>query len=286
MMIYKWLIPLAVVAILAAVLLPSFFFTIDETEQAVVLRFGEIREAITDPGLYTKTPFVDNVRKFDKRLQIYDVDAERIYTRDKKTILMDTYALWRIVDPRKFIETMKSEQVALTRIDDVVYSNVRNAFGKLDFEDIISGQRTDVLDEITKLSAKDMEDYGLEIVTVRVKKADLPDENRNAVFNRMKSERIQEASLIRAEGDREARKLRAEADKEAQITIAQAQQRADILMGTGDASALTIYAEAFNEDPGFYEFMRRLEVYENTLSDGRYILGPSMDFIDKLTKGD
>ncbi len=286
MMKYKWIIPIAVVAILALVLLPGFFFTIDETEQAVVLRFGEIRNSITEPGLYFKTPFVDTVRKFDKRLQIYDVDAERIYSRDKKTILMDTYALWKIVDPQKFIETMKSEQIALTRIDDVVYSNVRNAFGKLDFEDIISGQRTDVLDEITKLSARDMADFGLEIVSVRVKRADLPDENRNAVFNRMKSERIQEASLIRAEGDREARKLTAEADKQAQILIAEAQKEADIIIGTGDASALTVYAEAYNQDPEFYEFMKRLEVYEGTLIDGKYILGPSMEFIDKLLRGE
>ncbi|MBP7200706.1 MAG: protease modulator HflC [Mesotoga sp.] len=283
---YKWIIPIAVVAILALVLLPGFFFTIDETEQAVVLRFGEIRNSITEPGLYFKTPFVDTVRKFDKRLQIYDVDAERIYSRDKKTILMDTYALWKIVDPQKFIETMKSEQIALTRIDDVVYSNVRNALGKLDFEDIISGQRTDVLDEITKLSARDMADFGLEIVSVRVKRADLPDENRNAVFNRMKSERIQEASLIRAEGDREARKLTAEADKQAQILIAEAQKEADIIIGTGDASALTVYAEAYNQDPEFYEFMKRLEVYEGTLIDGKYILGPSMEFIDKLLRGE
>ena len=283
---YKWIIPIAVVAILVLVLLPSFFFTIDETEQAVLLRFGEIRKSITEPGLYLKTPFVDTVRKFDKRLQIYDVDAERIYSRDKKTILMDTYALWKIVDPQKFIETMKSEQIALTRIDDVVYSNVRNAFGKLDFDDIISGQRKDVLDEITRLSARDMADFGLEIVAVRVKRADLPDENRNAVFNRMKSERIQEASLIRAEGDREARKLMAEADKQAQILIAEAQKEADIIIGTGDASALAIYAEAYNQDPSFYEFMKRLEVYEGTLIDGKYILGPSMEFIDKLLRGE
>jgi membrane protease subunit HflC len=283
---YKWIIPIAVVAILILVLLPSFFFTIDETELAVVLRFGEIRNSITEPGLYLKTPFVDTVRKFDKRLQIYDVDAERIYSRDKKTILMDTYALWKIVDPQKFIETMMSEQIALTRIDDVVYSNVRNAFGKLDFDDIISGQRKDVLDEITRLSARDMADFGLEIVAVRVKRADLPDENRNAVFNRMKSERIQEASLIRAEGDREARKLMAEADKQAQILIAEAQKEADIIIGTGDASALAIYAEAYNQDPSFYEFMKRLEVYEGTLIDGKYILGPSMEFIDKLLRGE
>jgi membrane protease subunit HflC len=283
---YKWIIPIAVVAILILVLLPSFFFTIDETEQAVVLRFGEIRNSITEPGLYLKTPFVDTVRKFDKRLQIYDVDAERIYSRDKKTILMDTYALWKIVDPQKFIETMKSEQIALTRIDDVVYSNVRNAFGKLDFDDIISGQRKDVLDEITRLSARDMADFGLEIVAVRVKRADLPDENRNAVFNRMKSERIQEASLIRAEGDREARKLMAEADKQAQILIAEAQKEADIIIGTGDASALAIYAEAYNQDPSFYEFMKRLDVYEGTLIDGKYIHGPSMEFIDKLLRGE
>ncbi|MDD2333174.1 MAG: protease modulator HflC [Mesotoga sp.] len=283
---YKFIIPVAILVVIAAILLPSFFFIIDETEQAVVLRFGEIQKSVTEAGLYTKTPFIDNVRKFDKRIQIYDVDAERIYSKDKKTILTDTFALWRIVDPRKFIETMKSEQIALTRIDDVVYSHVRNTFGKLDYDDIISGKRTDVLDEITTLAANDMKDFGIEIISVRVKRADLPDENRNAVFERMKSERIQEASLIRAEGNREAQKLRAEADKEAQIMIATAQKEADIIIGTGDARALAVYADAYNRDPDFYEFMKRLEVYEKTLADANYILGPSMDFIDKLSRGE
>jgi len=283
---YKFIIPVAIIVVIAAILLPSFFFIIDETEQAVVLRFGEIQKSVTEAGLYTKTPFIDNVRKFDKRIQIYDVDAERIYSKDKKTILTDTFALWRIVDPRKFIETMKSEQIALTRIDDVVYSHVRNTFGKLDYDDIISGKRTDVLDEITTLAAYDMKDFGIEIISVRVKRADLPDENRNAVFERMKSERIQEASLIRAEGNREAQKLRAEADKEAQIMIATAQKEADIIIGTGDAKALAVYADAYNRDPDFYEFMKRLEVYEKTLADANYILGPSMDFIDKLSRGE
>ena len=286
MMKYKFIIPVAILVVIAAILLPSFFFIIDETEQAVVLRFGEIQKSVTEAGLYTKTPFIDNVRKFDKRIQIYDVDAERIYSKDKKTILTDTFALWRIVDPRKFIETMKSEQIALTRIDDVVYSHVRNTFGKLDYDDIISGKRTDVLDEITTLAANDMKDFGIEIISVRVKRADLPDENRNAVFERMKSERIQEASLIRAEGNREAQKLRAEADKEAQIMIATAQKAADIIIGTGDARALAVYADAYNRDPDFYEFMKRLEVYEKTLADANYILGPSMDFIDKLSRGE
>ncbi|MDD3680971.1 MAG: protease modulator HflC [Mesotoga sp.] len=283
---YKFIIPVAILVVIAAILLPSFFFIIDETEQAVVLRFGEIQKSVTEAGLYTKTPFIDNVRKFDKRIQIYDVDAERIYSKDKKTILTDTFALCRIVDPRKFIETMKSEQIALTRIDDVVYSHVRNTFGKLDYDDIISGKRTDVLDEITTLAANDMKDFGIEIISVRVKRADLPDENRNAVFERMKSERIQEASLIRAEGNREAQKLRAEADKEAQIMIATAQKEADIIIGTGDARALAVYADAYNRDPDFYEFMKRLEVYEKTLADANYILGPSMDFIDKLSRGE
>jgi len=283
---YKFIIPVAIIVVIAAIFLPSFFFIIDETEQAVVLRFGEIQKSVTEAGLYTKTPFIDNVRKFDKRIQIYDVDAERIYSKDKKTILTDTFALWRIVDPRKFIETMKSEQIALTRIDDVVYSHVRNTFGKLDYDDIISGKRTDVLDEITTLAAYDMKDFGIEIISVRVKRADLPDENRNAVFERMKSERIQEASLIRAEGNREAQKLRAEADKEAQIMIATAQKKADIIIGTGDAEAVAVYADAYNRDPDFYEFMKRLEVYEMTLADANYILGPSMDFIDKLSRGE
>lgn len=144
----KAIITIVILAIIALILVPEFFYIVDQTKQAVVLRFGEIKEVSTEPGLHTKQPFVDKVVRFDKRLQIYDVPAERIFTKDKKTLLVDTIAVWKIVDPEKFVKTMKSVDLALTRIDDVVYSIVRNTFGKLQFDEVISG-RGAVLEKVT-----------------------------------------------------------------------------------------------------------------------------------------
>jgi len=281
----KAIITIVILAIIALILVPEFFYIVDQTEQAVVLRFGEIKEVSTEPGLHTKQPFVDKVVRFDKRLQIYDVPAERIFTKDKKTLLVDTIAVWKIVDPEKFVKTMKSVDLALTRIDDVVYSIVRNTFGKLQFDEVISG-RGAVLEEVTLAAAEEMKDYGILIVSVRVKRAVLPDENKNAVFNRMKSERYQEAALIRAEGEKEANMIHAEADKLKVIALAEAQKKAEIIKGTAEASALRIYAEAFSDDPEFYEFWKRLVVYEETLPDSKFILSPDMSFIEKLMKGE
>jgi len=193
--------------------------------------------------------------------------------------------VWKIVDPEKFVKTMKSVDLALTRIDDVVYSIVRNTFGKLQFDEVISG-RGAVLEKVTLAAAEEMKDYGILIVSVRVKRAVLPDENKNAVFNRMKSERYQEAALIRAEGEKEANMIRAEADKLKVIALAEAQKKAEIIKGTAEASALRIYAEAFSDDPEFYEFWKRLVVYEETLPDSKFILSPDMSFIEKLMKGE
>ncbi|AKI98058.1 membrane protein [Kosmotoga pacifica] len=282
----KFLIALAIIFILALILLPGFFYTVDQTEQAVVLRFGEIVKVDTEPGLYMKQPFIDNVVRFEKRLLVYDVPAERIFTKDKKTLLVDTYALWKIVDPEKFVKSMKTITIAQTRIDDVVYSKVRNIIAGMNFEEVISEKRPEILDTVTTQSAREMTDFGIEIVAVRIKRANLPQENMNAVFNRMKSERYQEAALIRAEGEKEANMIRAEADKTVTITLAEAEKQAEILKGTGDASALSIYAEAFSLDPEFYDFWKRMEVYEKTLGGSKFILGSEMDFINDLMKGE
>ena len=280
----KWII-LIVVIIVAAILLPSFFFVVDQTQFAVVTRFGDILNVVLEPGLNTKAPFIDSVKKFDKRIRTYDVPPERIYTKDKKTLLVDTYALWRISDPEEFIKKLKTIDLASTRIDAVVYSVVRNTFGKLNYEDIISEKRDEYLGNMSSDAEYEMKDYGIEIMEVRVLKTDLPDENRNSVFERMKSERNQEASLIRAEGERTAQEIRAGADKQVTILIADAEKTSDIIKGTGEASAVKIYADAFSVDEDFYEFQKTLEVYKKTLDDAEYILGPQMDFLSDLIGG-
>ncbi len=278
----KLLITALVVFVVVLIMLSSFLFTVDETEHVVVQRFGEIRRVITEPGLYFKQPFIENVTRFDRRIQLYDIPTERIYTMDKKTLLVDTYAMWRIEDAELFVMTMRTVNNALTRIDDVVYSNVRNVFGKVDFDDIISEKRSELLETVTDQARAEVKQFGIDLVSVRVKRADLPDENREAVFERMRSERIREAGLIRAEGEREATEIRAEADKEAQLIIAEATKQAQILRGQGDADSLTIFASAYSQDPEFFEFLKRMEVYETSLIDSVFVLTPEMEFIERF----
>ncbi|KHC95486.1 MULTISPECIES: protease modulator HflC [unclassified Thermotoga] len=247
----------------------------------MVLRFGKIVAVETEPGLHFKQPFVDNVVRFDKRILLYDIEPEKIIAADKKTLVIDTYVLWRIKDAEAFIKSLKSVKLALPRIDDVVYSHVRNIFAKANFDEIISEKREDLLREVTALSREDLKDFGIEVVDVRVKHADLPAENEKAVYERMKAERYSIAAQIRAEGEKEARKIRAEADKTAKVLIAEAQSKAEQIKGTGEASAVKIYAEVFSKDKDFYEFWRTMEVYRS-IEKGILIIGDELDALKYL----
>jgi membrane protease subunit HflC len=272
---------LIILIVVGAILLFSSFYVLDQTQQAVVLRFGKIVAVETEPGLHFKQPFVDNVVRFDKRILLYDIEPEKIIAADKKTLVIDTYVLWRIKDAEAFIKSLKSVKLALPRIDDVVYSHVRNIFAKANFDEIISEKREDLLREVTALSREDLKDFGIEVVDVRVKHADLPAENEKAVYERMKAERYSIAAQIRAEGEKEARKIRAEADKTAKVLIAEAQSKAEQIKGTGEASAVKIYAEVFSKDKDFYEFWRTMEVYRS-IEKGILIIGDELDALKYL----
>jgi membrane protease subunit HflC len=277
-----WMISLLIILIVVgAILLFSSFYVLDQTQQAVVLRFGKIVAVETEPGLHFKQPFVDNVVRFDKRILLYDIEPEKIIAADKKTLVIDTYVLWRIKDAEAFIKSLKSVKLALPRIDDVVYSHVRNIFAKANFDEIISEKREDLLKEVTELSREDLKDFGIEVVDVRVKHADLPAENEKAVYERMKAERYSIAAQIRAEGEKEARKIRAEADKTAKILLAEAQSKAEQIKGTGEASAVKIYAEVFSKDKDFYEFWRTMEVYR-AIEGGILLVGDELDALKYL----
>ncbi|RKX48174.1 MAG: protease modulator HflC, partial [Thermotoga sp.] len=261
------------IAVAVLILLFTSMFVLDQTQQAVVLRFGKIVRVVKEPGLHFKQPFVDNVVKFEKRMLIYDIEPEKIITADKKTLIIDTYTLWKIKDPRKFMESFKSVRLALPRIDDIVYSHIRDVFAKGTFEEIVSEKREEFLDKVTKLCKRDLDEFGVEVVDVRVKHADLPPENTQAVYNRMKEERYSIAAQIRAEGQKEAQKIRAEADKKVKVILAQAYSEAEKIKGTGDASAVSIYAQSFSKDPDFYEFWRTMELYRDSLKDAVIIAG-------------
>jgi len=271
-----------ITTIVLVVLFLSFsIVVVDETQYAVIIRFGEIVNIITKPGLTFETPFVDTVTKLDKRYTIYDIPPERIITSDKKTLVIDSYIIWRISDPKRFIESMRSESLALSRLDDIVYSGIRNSLAKYDMDTIVS-QEKNFLKEVLTFSATNVKDFGIEIVDVRIKKTDLPIENRNAVFERMKSERQSIAALIRAEGEKEAQKIRSEADKKALIIQSQAQSDAEQIKGTGEASATGIYSQAYSQDPQFYKLWKTLESYGDIIPGSVILLDDRMEILDYL----
>jgi membrane protease subunit HflC len=275
------IVTVAIVSILAIVFLVLSLFIVDQTQYAIVIRFGQIRKVISEPGLYTRTPFVDNVVRLSKRYYIYDIPVEKIITLDKKTLLVDSYAIWRIYDPKKFLESVRTVSLALSRIDDAVYSGLRNTLAKLEFDDIVTGERQYLLD-ITEFARKNLVEFGIEIRDVRIKHTDLPKENQQAVFERMKSERQSIAALIRAEGQKEAQKIRSEADKQATIIRAQAMSEAERIKGSGEASATRIYAEAFSKDYEFYKLLRTLESYKNIIPNSVVIVGEDLSILEQM----
>ncbi|HPE67933.1 MAG TPA: protease modulator HflC [Thermotogota bacterium] len=260
-----------------------FTYSVDETEYAIRLRFGKIMSVHETAGLHLKAPFVDQILKREKRIQLYDISPESILTTDKKRLEVDTFVLWKIEEPQLFLETMRTENNALNRIDDIVYSNIRDMFAKVFIKDIISESRREYLATITQQSQETLAAFGINVQDVNVKRTDLPDANAKAVFERMKSERNKAAAKIRAEGEMSAKDIVADADRQAGVIVAEAQKTAEDIKGEGDARSVEIYAEAFSKDPDFYAFWRTLQAYENTLRDDTYlVLGDDLPFLQEL----
>ncbi|MDN5337137.1 MAG: modulator of FtsH protease HflC [Thermotogaceae bacterium] len=279
----KAIITFAIIFVLLIVIFNMLFFYVDETKQAIVLRFGKIVKVADKAGLYTKTPFVDKVVQFEKRLLLYDISPEVIITADQKRLKIDNYALWKISDPKRFYESLKNYNVALSRIDDIVYSNLRDTFAQHTLDEIISEKRLEFLSDVTRRTRETLKDFGIYVVDVRVKRTDLPEANAKAVFERMKSERYKTAAKIRAEGEKEARTIRAETDKQVRIIIAEAEKKAEEIKGEGDAEAVKIYAEVYGIDTEFYSFWRTLEAYKNSLkNDTVIVLDKDVEFVKQL----
>lgn len=261
-------------------------FTVNEVEQVVVTQFGQPRDVITEPGLYFKLPDpIQKITVFDKRLLDYDSDADPIYTKDKKILLLDNYARWRIVDALLFMQALRTENEAQARLDDIIYSELRKELGQHDLAEVIATNREAIMDTVTVRSAAAALVYGIEIVDVRVKRADLPPENEAAVYNRMRAERAREAKAYRSEGEEQALKIRAETDLESASLLAEAYETAQGTRGQGDAEALTIYAAAYSGAEDFYEFTRTLEAYESALDEKTILVQPvGTDFL-RFLKG-
>lgn len=258
-----------------------FTFTVDETEKAAVLKFGQFVRLAETPGLYFKTPFVQSVVYLEDRVLNYDIQPREVYTSDQKRLVIDNYAIWRVGDPRRFIEATGARLLnAQSRIDDIVYSDLRNLLAKHTSDEIVSAQRLEYLAEVTELSRAKLVEYGIALIDVRIKRADLPSEIEQAVFSRMRSERERIAAQLRAEGAETAQQVQSNADKDVEIILADARKDAEKVRGEGDARALEIYADAYNRDPEFYRFWRTLDSYKVALAEGtRIVLSTDSDYL-------
>jgi membrane protease subunit HflC len=250
-------------------------FTVDETEQAIITQLGKFVKSVTEPGLHFKVPFIQSVHKFEDRVLEYDAAAATIITEDKKHLLVDNYARWRIVDPLKLYQTVRNEAGAQARLDDIVFSEIREELARHTLTEIVSINREAIMDEVGRQCDQKAREYGVQVIDVRVKRADLPAEVTHSVFARMRAERQRIAKKYRSEGEEEAVKIRAKTDKEKTILLAESYRQAEKLRGEGDAEAIKVYAEAFEKDPEFYAFVRTLQAYEKSLSSDTTIILPS-----------
>ena len=279
------LIAVAVVVV-GAVLISQVFFIVQETNRAVVLQMGQYLYTAANPGLYVKTPFLQQVVYFDKRVLSTDAPAQEYLTLDKKRLRVDHVTRWRIEDPLQFLVSVGTEAGARARLDDVVFSELRRTLASFNFGIIISEERGPIMDAVATATRERAKAFGIEVIDVRIKRADLPKEVEQSVFERMKAERSREANRYRAEGEEQGADIRGKADRERIVILADAQETAATTRGEGDAEAIKIYAEALNQDPEFFAFRRRLEAYEKVVRERDVIvIPPDADFFNYLSGG-
>jgi membrane protease subunit HflC len=272
--------------IVALLLLSLSAFTVDEREYALVFRLGEIISVKKEPGLYFKVPLVDNVRYYDKRILTLNwVEPDRFLTSEKKNVLVDSFVKWRIVDPAKYYVSVKGDELqAERRLSQVVNDGLRAEFGKRTVHDVVSGERSQIMEILRQRADRDARQMGIQVLDVRVKRVDLPQEVSESVYQRMEAERKRVANELRSQGAAAAEKIRADADRQREIIIAEAYREAQRLKGQGDAKAAEIYANAYGKSPEFYSFYRSLNAYRNSLKDKSdiMVLDPNSEFFKYL----
>jgi membrane protease subunit HflC len=279
----KSTIIIGVLIILGAFVLTSAAFTVDQTQQAIVIQLGRPVTGQLGPGLHFKLPLVQNVVFFDARILDFDAKPEEITTTDKKYMNVDSYTKWRITDPLTFYTKVRTIQGARARLDDIVRSQLRVALGRYTLIEVVSHKRQEIMDAVTKRSRELLLPYGIEVLDVRIKRTDLPAENARSIYGRMKAERERQAKQYRSEGQEASAKIKANADKERAIILADARKQSEIIRGEGDAQATKIYAESLGQNPDFYEFTRSLDAYKSGFEKNtRFILTPKSPFLKHL----
>ena len=261
----------------------SSIFIVDETQQVVILQLGKPVKTVLEPGFNYKLPFPFQEKiVFDDRLLEYDSPPEAILSKDKKSLIVDNYVRWKIIDPLQFLKTVQAIPTAKSRMDDIVYSELRRELGTHDMVEIITENREEIMDVVTKASNAATLSYGISVIDVRIRRVDLPSENEESIYARMEAERKRQANKFRSEGSEEARKIRAATDRDKTIILANAYKEAERIRGEGDAKAVQIYAKSYSSDPKFYEFVRTLDAYKKVVDDNTTLVLPSNSKLFKL----
>lgn len=275
-------------AIVVLVLLANTLYVVEQRQQALVLRFGELVRTVDSSGLKLKVPFVENVIFLDKRIVAQDTGREEIITADQQRLVVDAYVRYRITNPQQYYRTLRDETTAEQRLDTLVNSSLRQVLGSVSSDAVVArrGQLMQVALKDVGTRANEAR-FGITVVDVRIRRADLPDSNRDAVFNRMRTAREQEAAQIRAMGEQQKREIMATADKDVTVTLATANQQAGQIRGEGDGQRAAIFASSYGRDPGFASFYRSMRAYENALGQGdtTMVLSPDSAFFRYFERG-
>jgi membrane protease subunit HflC len=273
-------LPVAALAVVLAIVLMSSVFTVHQTENALVLQFGKPVRPINQPGLQFKWPLVQEVFYFDNRILDLEPPQEEVIAADQKRLVVDSYARYRIADPLQFYQLVGTEANANARLSSIINSALRRVIGNVQLASVVADKRASVMQEVRDEVNAQAKSWGMNVIDVRIKRADLPAENSDAIYQRMKTERQREASQFRGEGKREAQKIRANADRQVIEIKAKAQQQSEILRGEGDAQSVAIYADAFNRDKDFFALYWSLEAYRRSLANGdtTLVLSPDSEF--------
>ncbi len=271
----------AVVLIVAALIVGySSVFTVYQTQQVLVVRLGNPVRVVSEPGLHFKAPFIDNVIAIDKRILDLEAPAQEVIASDQKRLVVDAFARYKIKDPLRFYQTLGSIQGANSQLAILLNSALRRVLGEATFTHVVRDQRAELMDRILKLVDNESEGYGISVVDVRIRRADLPEQNSQAVYQRMQTERQREAAEFRAQGAQRAQEIRSRADREVTVLVADATSKSEQTRGEGDATRNQIFADAFNKDPDFFAFYRSMQAYETSLKPGdtRLLLKPDTNF--------
>lgn len=266
------------------IVLLSSIFTVDQRKNAIVFQFGEAVRVVEDPGLFYKIPFIQNVEYFDKRVLHIDAEAKELTASDGKRIIVDAFAKFTISDPVSYYKTVQNFHGATLRLNRILESHLRKVIGRIELIRLLSSERRLIMEEVRDNVKKEAEHYGINVIDVRILRADLPKENSAAIYTRMQTEREKLARMIRAEGREEAARIKSRADREAQIILANAYRRSETIKGFGDGESTKIFNQAFGKDTEFYSFIKHLQTYKNTLSDvdTTFVISPDSKFMKYL----